>query len=229
MSADEAMPVAVRRGYPVGDPLADLPATARRILIAARGLLAERGYPAITLENVAAAAGVNKASIRYNFGNKAGLVAGLVDWMLHEEFENGVAAVATTPHEDLVHALVENKRHVIGTTQNFRGFFDILPHAVRDDDLRHRTAASYQWWGEQNLRMLGLEAVGSAERPEVLRGLGRVISAVVDGLSVQADLEPEGFDMDAPLAAMRFLLECAMPGLERMAAEPASGRGAEDQ
>ena len=46
--------------------------------MAARRLLAERGYPAVTLENVAAEAGVNKASIRYNFGNKAGLVADLV-------------------------------------------------------------------------------------------------------------------------------------------------------
>ena len=42
-------------------------------------LLAERGYEAVTFENVAAEAGVNKASIRYNFGNKAGLVAAVVD------------------------------------------------------------------------------------------------------------------------------------------------------
>jgi len=222
MSADDASGSGERGTYPVTDPVAELPPTAQRILAAARKLLAERGYPAITLENVAAEAGVNKASIRYNFGNKAGLVASLVDSMLHEEFANGVAAVSTTPHEDLVHALVESKRHVICATQNFRGFFDILPHAVRDEDLRRRMAASYPWWAEQNLRMLELEGSGPEGRSAVLQGLGRLISALTDGLSVQAGLESDDFDMDAPLAAAQFLLECAMPELERMAAEDAA-------
>jgi AcrR family transcriptional regulator len=58
--------------FPIEDPLASLPKTAQKILAAAQKLLAERGYEAVTLENVAAEAGVNKASIRYNFGNKAG-------------------------------------------------------------------------------------------------------------------------------------------------------------
>jgi len=211
--------------YPVDDPLADLPETAQKILAAARRLLAERGYPAITLENVAAEAGVNKASIRYNFGNKAGLVANLVDAMLHEEFSQGVAALPTTPHDNLIHALVEGKRHVIVTTDNFRGFFDILPHAVRDEQLRHRIAESYPWWAEQNLRLLGLEGCGPEGRPEVLTGLGRLLSAVTDGLSAQAGLEPGDYDLDAPLKALEFLLERSLPDLEQLCTEsvPAAG------
>jgi AcrR family transcriptional regulator len=61
-----------------------LPATAQRVLHAATRLLADRGYEAVTLENVAAEAGVNKASIRHNFGNKAGLLMAVVDALIHD-------------------------------------------------------------------------------------------------------------------------------------------------
>jgi AcrR family transcriptional regulator len=204
---------------PIEDPSSTLPATAKRILAAARTLLVEKGYDAVTLERVAAEAGVNKASIRYNFGNKAGLVAALVDFMLHEEFEHGVSALATTPHEDLVRALIDGKRHIIQSTDNFRGFFDVLPYAMRDEDLRRRIASSYPWWAEQNLRLLHMEGAGPAGRPEVLRGLGRLLSAVADGLSVQAGLDPGGLDIDEPLKALEFLLDRALPDLERLVAE----------
>lgn len=213
--AEKSAPLRV----PIEDPSSSLPATAQRILAAARTLLVERGYDAVTLEKVAAEAGVNKASIRYNFGNKAGLVAALVDFMLHEEFEQGVSALPSTPHDDLVRALIEGKRHIIQTTDNFRGFFDVLPYAMRDEDLRRRMASSYPWWAEQNLRLLRVEGAGPARRPEVLRGLGRLLSAVADGLSVQAGLDPDGLDMDEPLKALEFLLDRALPDLERLAAE----------
>ena len=40
---------------------------------AAKQLLAEKGFSAVTLEAIAADAGVNKAATRYHFGSKAGL------------------------------------------------------------------------------------------------------------------------------------------------------------
>jgi hypothetical protein len=42
---------------------------------------------------------------------------------------------------------------------------------------------------------------------------------VVDGLSVQAGLDPDGFDLDEPLKALEFLLDRALPDLDRLAAE----------
>ena len=215
--------------YPVEDPLAELPETAQKILMAARRLLAERGYPAVTLENVAAEAGVNKASIRYNFGNKAGLVADLVDYMLHEEFEQGVAALPTKGPKELVPAFVAGKRHIVASTEHFRGFFDVLPHAVRDEQLRHRIAASYPWWAEQNLRLLRLTGRAPEERPEAVRGLGRLLSAMVDGLSVQAGLEGPDFDMDGPMKALELLLKSALPEFERLSAGRGPSSDAEEE
>ena len=89
---------------PFENPLSTLPETAQKILAAASRLLAERGYAAVTLENVAAEAGVNKASIRYNFGNKAGLVAAVVDALIHDECLRLAADSRTVSEQDRLHA-----------------------------------------------------------------------------------------------------------------------------
>jgi AcrR family transcriptional regulator len=203
---------------PVANPLSSLPLTAQKILGAARKLLVEKGYDAVTLEKVAAEAGVNKASIRYNFGNKAGLVASVVDSVIHEEFIRGAETLAAVPTDDRVRALIEGKRHLLAATDRLQGLFDILPHALRDELLRRRIWSSYPWWAEQNLRLLGLQCAEPEERPELLAGLGSLISAVVDGLAVQSLLEPETFDVDRPLRALEFLIDAAMPQLREMTA-----------
>ena len=143
---------------PFEDPLSTLPETAQKILEAASRLLAERGYAAITLENVAAEAGVNKASIRYNFGNKAGLVAAVVDALIHDECLRLAADLRTVSEQDRLHAAMVGIEGMIVGADSFRGFFDILPHAFRDDDLRERMFELYRWWYHQNLD-------GSAWRP----------------------------------------------------------------
>jgi AcrR family transcriptional regulator len=204
-------------GIPVENPLPSLPVTAQKILAAARRLLVEKGYDAVTLEKVAAEAGVNKASIRYNFGNKAGLVASVVDSVIHEEFIHGAETFAAVPTHDRVHALVEGKRHLLAATDRLQGLFDILPHALRDELLRRRVWSSYPWWAEQNLRLLGLECADPEQTPELLAGLGSLISAVVDGLAVQSLLEPDAFDVDRPLRALEFLIDAAMPQLKALA------------
>ena len=211
-------------GIPVENPLSSLPVTAQKILNAARKLLVEKGYDAVTLEKVAAEAGVNKASIRYNFGNKAGLVASVVDSVIHEEFIHGAETLAAVPADDRVRALVEGKRHLLTATDRLQGLFDILPHALRDELLRRRIWSSYPWWAEQNLRLLGLERAGTGECPEELAGLGSLISAVVDGLAVQSLLEPEAFDVDRPLRTLEFLIGTAMPQLREMAAAAGDGK-----
>jgi AcrR family transcriptional regulator len=160
---------------------------------------------------------VNKASIRYHFGNKAGLVASVVDLMLHEEFADAQTTSAM-PAAARVHVVIEGKRHIITTTDSFHAFFEILPHALRDDDLRRRLAASYPWWAEQNLRLLGLDGDGPQGRHEIIAGLGRLLSAATDGVSVQKGLDPGSADVDAALKALEFLIAASMPKLQELAA-----------
>jgi AcrR family transcriptional regulator len=203
---------------PFEDPLSTIPETAQKILAAASRLLAERGYAALTLENVAAEAGVNKASIRYNFGNKAGLVAAVVDALIHDECLRLAADLRTVNEHDRLHAAMVGIEGMIAGADSFRGFFDILPHAFRDDDLRERMFELYRWWYRQNLEWLGLALDGAAnDEHEILMGLAELIAAIPDGLSIQAGLDPEHFDLKRPLAALELLLRNSMEQLSQLA------------
>jgi hypothetical protein len=77
------------------------------------------------------------------------------------------------------------------------------------------------WWYHQNLKWLGL-ASPNAEDNEVLMGLAELIAAIPDGLSVQAGLNPDGFELSRPLATLEFLLRNSMDQLLAMAAAAAS-------
>lgn len=206
-----------RLQFPFDDPLSSLPQTARKILDAATRLLAERGYEAVTLENVAAAAGVNKASIRYNFGNKAGLISAVADALIHDECLRLEATVNEAPEVERLHAAMVGIRGMIVGADSFRGFFDILPHAFREPELRTRMFALYKWWYEENLKWLGLEGQPGAERNDLLAGVAELIAAIPDGLSVQVGLDPEGFDLHRPLAALELLLRNSMQELRALA------------
>jgi len=203
--------------FPFEDPVSSLPRTAQKILDAATRLLAERGYEAVTLENVAAEAGVNKASIRYNFGNKAGLIIAVADALIHDECLRMAADIQGVPADERLHAAMTGIRGMIVSADSFRGFFDILPHAFRDPELRTRMFALYQWWYQQNLKWLGLDGPGDVEQNDLLMGLAELIAAIPDGLSVQAGLDPEGFDLGRPLATLEFLLRNSMEQLRRVA------------
>ncbi|HEX5641592.1 MAG TPA: TetR/AcrR family transcriptional regulator [Thermoleophilia bacterium] len=215
--------------FPLEDPLTSLPATAQRILKAATRLLAERGFEAVTLENVAAEAGVNKASIRYNFGNKAGMLMAVVDALIHDECLRIVADTENVPEEERLHVAMLGIRRMITEADSFRGFFDILPHAFRDPELRERMFSLYVWWYQQNLRWLGLGGNKDVMDSDMLMGLAELIAAIPDGLSVQAGLNPDGFDLSRPLATLEFLLRNSMEQLvaiaEREAGQDAPATG----
>jgi AcrR family transcriptional regulator len=155
--------------------MSSLPRTAQKILAAARKLLIEGGYEAMTLENVAGEAGVNKASIRYNFGNKAGLVIAVLDAYIHDEYLRLVATMKDVPPEDVVATAMSGMRNMLVEADSFQGYFDILPHALREPELRERMLALYKWWYLQNLAWLGLRDVPGVEQNETLVGLGELV------------------------------------------------------
>ena len=209
-----------RLDVPFEDPISSLPKTAQKILRAARKLLIEGGYEAMTLEKVAGEAGVNKASIRYNFGNKAGLVIAVLDAYIHDECLRLAAIMKDVPPDAVVATAMSGMRNMLVEADNFQGYFDILPHAFREPELRERMLALYKWWYLQNLAWLGLRDVPGVEHNETLVGLGELVCAVIDGLCIQAGLQPEGFDMGRALRVFGLLLEHSMEWLRAAGGEP---------
>ena len=177
------------------DPMEALPPTAQRILAAARRLMTGGGFEALKLSAIAAEAGESKASIGYHFGNKDGLVTALVDSLAHESNRGLIDETLAVPAgEARVHALIDGESRIAADAESFQSFFDVLPHALRDPDLRERVAALYDGYRETVLRCL--DAAGP-DAPAEMRPFAMLMIAIVDGLAIQHGLDPDGADVSA--------------------------------
>jgi TetR/AcrR family transcriptional regulator, regulator of cefoperazone and chloramphenicol sensitivity len=71
--------------------------TRRRVLEAAAGLFAERGYPNVTIRDICAAAGANVAAVNYYFHDKWGLYEELIRMIVEDSCRLQEAAHASPP------------------------------------------------------------------------------------------------------------------------------------
>jgi AcrR family transcriptional regulator len=183
--------------------LAELPEGAQVLVAAARSLLLEDGFSALSLDNIAARAGKNKSMVRHYFGGKEGLMAALVDDLIHEAVQALVEHTACLPEgQERIRVYLGESRSLIDKPE-FRGFFDILPHALRDERLRAKIASLYDWYRAQNAHCLRMN--GGSSDPSV-QALASLVIASVDGLAIQAALDPEGFDPEPVLALLESLV-----------------------
>jgi AcrR family transcriptional regulator len=191
------------------DPLGRLSPSARQIVVAARGILAQQGYRALSYQRIADAAGVDKGTIRYNFGNKANLVATVVDTLIYDECAALALQLQDLEGEERVHSVVAGLRRVILAADSQRGWFDIVPCALRDQQLRARLSRMYAWWYRMNLEWLGLDIRAGGATDATVAGIAALVAAVVDGLAMQVALDAD-LDLDGALAALEIMLNRAV-------------------
>ena len=91
-------------------------------------------------------------------------------------------------------ALIDGETRIAADAESFQSFFEILPHALRDPDLRERVAALYDGYRETVLRCL--DTAGPEAETE-LRPFAMLMIAIVDGLAIQHGLDPDGADVGA--------------------------------
>lgn len=176
----------------IHDP-ADLPPTARRILAAAQGILAERGYAELTMTAIAQVSGANRALVSYYFGGKAGLLATLVETLFLNPDVGYVEEIrATRSGEDRAGAFLEWQQRVSANDRTNRMLYELLPHALREPEVRTRFADEYRAYRQVDGDCLSGSARELTE--EELEALAAVSIAVVEGLGIQRALDPEGFD-----------------------------------
>jgi len=195
-----------------GDPIAELSPTARRLVAAARRLLARDGFEALTVEAVAAEAGAYRDAVRYHFGSKAAFVATVVDALAHDQSLEGATKTHDLPSGgQRIRALVDADRRLAEDLSSFRDFFTILPHALRDDELRERVARLYDWY-----RRLYADALDGDDpaRRAVLEAHAHLMAAMTDGLAVQKLLDPPRVDLEALYRLWTAMLERSLAGHE---------------
>ncbi len=222
----DTTPPAGRAGSVAGafeDPLASLPETARKLLIAAKDIVAEDGFQALTLNAVSDRAGENKAMISYYFENKAGLIAAVVDSVVHDEYLDSLQRMRAAEPGDRLEFLVDELKRLDAADVDFQVFFELLPHVRRDELLRRRIARLYRWYWSVKLEWLGVEDGASALSQPDLLGLSQVLSAVVDGLAIQAAIDPE-LDLSNPYRVFTRMLQRSLADeLRRAGLDAASG------
>ncbi len=200
-----------RLDFTFDDPLSSLPETARRLLVAAKAIVADEGFEALTLNAVSERAGENKAMVSYYFGNKAGLVAAVLDSVIHDEYLDSQNRMKDVAPGQRTQRLVEEMRRMDAAVADFQVFFELLPHVLRDDLLRRRIALLYQWYWSLKLEWLGVkDGAGALADPDLL-GLAQVLSAVIDGLAIQAAIDP-GLDLANPYRVFARMLERSLTG-----------------
>jgi AcrR family transcriptional regulator len=190
----------------------ELSPTAAHIVAAARTVLARDGYTGLTVDAVAREAGQYRDAVRYHFGGKAGLIAAVVDSLAHEQsLESFTETTSLPPGPQRVHALIEGDRRLTGDVVSFQSFFELLPHVLRDDDLRPRVAALYDWYRDLYVRCFADDA-----HPDFKEGLDRHASlmvAVIDGLAIQKALDPAGCDLGALFDLWESMLRSSLEDL----------------
>jgi AcrR family transcriptional regulator len=190
------------------DPTAQLSPTARKLVAAARRLLARGGYEALTVEAVAAEAGAYRDSVRYYFGSKAAFIAAVVDSLSHDQSLSAVAETQTAQGGgERVHGLIAADRRLVDDRAAFRDFFAILPHVVLDDELRERVAALYEWYRDLYVEGFG-DAIGADEHHR--RAVASLMVAMTDGLAVQKLLDPDHVRLEPLFELWERMLRTAL-------------------
>jgi AcrR family transcriptional regulator len=180
---------------PGRSPLRDLPSGAAALVEASKGLLIAGGFDALRIAKITATAGQNRAMVNYYFGSKAAMVAVVVDSLIHEALEELTVQLDGLPEGDTrIGALVDSTVDLMQTPE-FLATLDVVPPALRDEDLRARLATLYTWYRDMVCTGLGPEAEGVPEGR--VRLLATLFVALFDGLAIQWALDPESVDLDA--------------------------------
>ncbi len=202
VSPRAAMTVPAVRGLPAENPLSTLPPTAQTLLSGSRAIVARDGLARLTIDAIVKETGVNRAAIRYYFGNKAGLITAMVDSLLHDTAASLLRQTSGLPQgRERLRLCMSGMQTIAEDTEAYGVFFGILPETMRDDNLRKQLANLYVFFREVSLRWVGQDGDTS---PRDLDALALLLVALTDGLGVQRFLEPDRDKVDFERALELF-------------------------
>ena len=203
---------------PIKDPTPQLSPTATRILEAAKRILRERGFASLTFEAIARESGEHPSLIRYHFGSKAGLIAVLVDSVMHLESLTILQTLATSEQgASRRRALLRLHRDIARDVDAYRMFFDLVPHVVRDEALRKRFRALFDWY--RDLDAWALSPAATPAWAERLRPLALLTVALADGVALQVQADPD-LEIDAAFNLWEAMVERQVRELEAVRTDP---------
>lgn len=174
------------------------------LLRAARRVLVRDGFARLSFKTVAREAGRYTTSVPYYFGNRAGLIAALVDSLAPKAFLDDVSAKASQvgDTQDRLEIQMQAWREMAEGHEGSQTLVELVPHVIRDPELRRTVGLLYRSYRDYDIGLLGIPA---AVPPAEARALASILIAVNDGLAVHGLLDPDDVDFDMCYAVLTEL------------------------
>lgn len=178
--------------------------------------VAEKGYSAVTLQDIATRAGVSKGSTLYYFATKEDLFLGALEWLVRridERIHEAVAAV-----EDPV----EKVRAVLGcvfanaseSRQFFLAYTDFISIGTRNRRFHELNARFYSNCCGHDREIIELGIATGRFRPVSVSDASSMIRALIDGFMLQWFFSSEGTFEDYHRRCERIVLDYLTGGRE---------------
>ena len=205
----------------IEDPRVDLSPTALRVLEATRKVIVEEGFAKCTLSRILEVSGErNSAAVKHYFGSKSGLVSVVLDTVLFDVMSTLDVPPSDQPaHQGLTRLSIQTAT-VNQPSDALRILFEMLPHVLRDGQLLERLHVYYEAFYQLHLAQVRREAgsadlspTGENQQHASLEGLASLLSAIGDGLAIQAFVRPDHFDFSETLRALDVLLRHGLPSV----------------
>lgn len=172
----------------------------RRILDAASGLMAERGFAGTSISEVSRLSGLPASSIYWHFGSKEGLLAAVVEEGAQRWFDS-LSPVENPPADpsERVAAMLEDTAHSLEQQPEFLRLLFLIALERKDIDPtslamigRVRKLALVRL---RKLLALQLAPLGVEPSERLADELSYLVLAVADGSFIQNHIDPRGTDL----------------------------------
>lgn len=179
-----------------------------QILRGAFEVASREGIGSLTIRGVAAEAQVSHALVLFHFQRKENLVYALLDWLIAATSVLTVSEdVARFPRAlDRLHALLQQEMARLShQPRHVRLFFDYWALGARHEAIRARMGAELERYRAAFRTIMAelLLAEPAAFGGATPDGLAAMAVSWIHGCAVQAMIDPEHFDTDEYLAAVR--------------------------
>jgi TetR/AcrR family transcriptional repressor of bet genes len=149
--------------------------------------VAEKGYSAVTLQDIARRAGVSKGSTLYYFATKEDLFLGALEWMVEQMHARMAEAIAAV--EDPVEKIKAIIRVIFANAQESRQFFlaytDFVSIGTRNTRFHDQNARFYHGCCDHNREVLEAGIKAGVFRPLDIEETSSMMRALVDGMMLQ--------------------------------------------
>lgn len=192
------------------ESLAKKTPTREKILSVTRQLMTEKGVQATTLADISQAAGISQGTLFYYYKSKDDLVYDILEQHFSQLTDSIIASIPRRSSSDKVTLLRGTLEKLIKDQDTSRMNIYLFQEAMAgNSEIKERFVVKYQTWREMIARQVS--SLFAINDPDDLAGLGTVILAVIDGLTIQYLLDDQSFDFKKAARVLAGMLENVSP------------------